>query len=379
MRQILKDEIDEIKAQGRWRQMREIESPQGRYLTINSRQMLNFCSNDYLGLANDERIKRAAISAIEKWGFGSGASRLICGNSSVMTELEKCLAQMKQTEAALVLNSGFAANSGLIPAIVGRNDTVLSDRLNHASIMDGIILSRCKMIRYHHVDMEDLERGLKAASGRRLIVTDTVFSMDGDVAPLKELMQLAKQYEAMVMVDEAHAFGLWGENGSGLCAHLGLKPDVQMGTLSKAAGCLGGFVAGDALWRDLLVNKMRTLIYTTGLTACHAVAAMEAIKIIEQAHQERQYVHELADDLRCRLKSKGYQVLNSQSLIIPVVVKQDEEALRLSRALWDKGVFVSAIRPPTVPENTARLRITVTAKHRPEDLDVLMDALIKSS
>ncbi|MEI7999237.1 MAG: 8-amino-7-oxononanoate synthase, partial [Candidatus Omnitrophota bacterium] len=280
----LKDDLENLEAQNLRRSLKEVASSQAKEIILNGKRVLNFCSNNYLGLADDERIGQAAIKAIAQDGFGSGASRLVCGTMKEHLRLEEKLARLKETEAALVFSSGYMANVGIISALVDREDVVLSDKLNHASIIDGIILSRAQLKRYAHNDMQSLEEALKASGGfkKRLIVTDTVFSMDGDTAPLKDIVQLAHQYDAWVMVDEAHAFGVFGEHGGGLVEREGLggHVDIQMGTLSKAAGCFGAYVAGSKDLCEYLINHSRSFIYTTALPPSCAAAASQAVDII---------------------------------------------------------------------------------------------------
>lgn len=368
-----------MEALGLRRSLKNLDSPQGREIVLNGQMVLNFSSNDYLGLANDDRIKAAAFEAIEQYGVGAGASRLICGNMAVHEKLEEELAYFKNTESALVFSSGYMANTGIISALMGRDDIVLSDKLNHASIIDGIILSRAQLRRYPHADMRALEDILKTFSlaKRKLIVTDTVFSMDGDKAPLKEIVDLARSYEAMVMVDEAHATGVLGAHGGGLVQELGLQGqvDIQMGTLSKAAGCFGAYVCGTKILREYLINKSREFIYTTAMPPALARASCVALQIIRQDDQLRRKLQDNADYMLCALKAMGFDTMNSTTPIIPLLVKDPVRAVELSGHLLKHGIFVQAIRPPTVPANTARLRIAVTAAHTRGDLDKLLNAL----
>jgi glycine C-acetyltransferase len=375
----LKKDLQDLGNLGIYRSLKTVGSSQGREITLDGKRVLNFCSNDYLGLANDARIKRAAVEAMEEYGFGSGASRLVCGNMGPHEQLEEDLALFKKTEGALLFSSGYMANTGIIPALMVRHSVVLSDKLNHASIIDGIILSRARLVRYPHVDMQALQEILKnlPAGKNKLIVTDTVFSMDGDRAPLKEIVDLARRYEAMVMVDEAHAFGVLGKSGSGLVEELALggQIDIQMGTLSKAAGCFGAYAGVTKILRDYLINKSRSFIYTTAMPPLLAQAARAALKIIIAGDQLRRQLQENADYLRMHLKGMGFDVMNSSTPIIPILVKDPLQATAMSKRLLQKGVFVQAIRPPTVPNGTARLRLTVTATHTQDDLDRLLNAL----
>ena len=361
------------------RRLRTVEGPQGRVICVDGRQVINFCSNDYLGLANDERIKQAAVSAIETQGFGSGASRLICGNNTEHLVLEQKIADLKATEAALVFSSGFMANTGIIPALFDREDIILSDRFNHASIIDGIIISRAQFKRYAHNDMQALENELKQAADfkKRLIVTDSVFSMDGDRANLKAIVELARRYDAWVMVDEAHGFGVLGAHGAGLVEQEGLtgEIDIQMGTLSKAAGCFGAYLAGSRKLREYLINHARSFIYTTAMPASSAAAASKAIEIIQEEPERRQKVLAAAALVRQELQMMGFDTMNSTTPIIPILMKDSAAALKMSAQLLEQGILALAIRPPTVPVNTARLRLTITASHTKEDLGKLLKAM----
>ncbi len=372
-------DLEDRKSQGIYRTLKSVGSPQGREITLEGKRVLNFSSNDYLGLANDVRIKKAAIEAIEEFGLGSGASRLICGNMGPHEKLEFELARFKNSESALVYSSGYMANTGIIPALMGRDSIVISDKLNHASIIDGIILSRAKFLRYPHADMQALANILKdlPAGQQKLIVTDSVFSMDGDKAPLKQIVELARQYEAMVMVDEAHAFGVLGRKGSGLVEELGLqdKVDVQMGTLSKAAGCFGAYACATKVLQEFLINNSRSFIYTTAMPPAWAQAARVALQIIQEGESLRRRLQTNADYLRVQFQALGFDTLNSSTPIIPILVKDPQAAVAISKKLLQQGIFVQAIRPPTVPVGTARLRLTVMATHTNEDLEQLIQAL----
>jgi len=374
-------ELEDLEARGTRRSLKMIDSPQGREINVEGKRVLNFCSNDYLGLANDGRIKAAAIEAIESFGFGSGASRLVCGNMRAHEDLERDLARFKKTESVLVYSSGYMANAGIIPALINREGIILSDKLNHASIIDGVVLSRAKFLRYPHNDTQALEGMLKdlPATQQKLIVTDSVFSMDGDRAPLAEIVKLARFYEAMIMVDEAHAFGVLGEGGGGLVEELNLQGqiDIQMGTLSKAAGCFGAYVAGSKILKDYLINKSRSFIYTTAIPPALAQAARKSLVIIQHESQLRQKLLKNADDLRCSLKGMGFDTMQSSTPIIPILVKDPKIALAMSKQLFEQGIFLQAIRPPTVPEGTARLRLTLMATHTADDLVQLINAFRK--
>jgi len=362
----LQQHLNELEAQGLYRSLKKV-SP-----------LLNFSSNDYLGLANDVRLIKAAVDAAQQYGVGSGASRLISGNMDVHERLEEELAAFKHTESALVYTSGYMANCGIIPALMDRHGVIFSDKLNHASIIDGIILSRAQLMRYPHADVQALEEMLKkSTSSNKLIVTDSVFSMDGDRAPLCEIVELARRYGAMVMVDEAHGFGVLGKNGGGLVEELGLTDaiDIQMGTLSKAAGCMGAYVCGTSTLKNYLVNKSRSFIYTTAISPILVQAARTALKIIVEDKGLRLGLLEKAEYLRQGLSRLGFDTMNSTTPIIPILVKDPTAAVTMSKHLLEQGIFVQAIRPPTVPMGTSRLRVTVSAVHTKENLDQLLDAL----
>ncbi len=378
MKDMMSHQLNVLSAQELRRSLRTVSSSQGREIILDGKKVLNFCSNDYLGLAADPRLVRAAEEAMKHRGFGAGASRLVCGNSDEHDALEKELAAFKHVPEAVLFSSGYMANTGIIPALVSRGDAVFSDRLNHASIVDGIVLSRADLCRYPHKDMNALDEMLAKATGarRKLIVTDTVFSMDGDIAPLKDIVRLAKQHNAWLMVDEAHAFGVFGPTGAGLVEAMGLEADVQvqMGTLSKAAGAYGAYCAGGPELKEYLINSARSFIFTTALPPAVAAAARCALNIIKCEPQRRARVLALAVRMRDGLKKAGFDTLESETPIIPVLVRKASVAVEMSKKLLERGIFVSAIRPPTVPAHTARLRVTVTAAHTDEDIDVCLEA-----
>jgi 8-amino-7-oxononanoate synthase len=378
MMDFLRAQLDDLQRQGLRRTLKTVTSAQGREIIVNGRRVLNFCSNDYLGLAADTRLCAAAQEAMQARGFGAGAARLVGGNSDVHEALERELALVKHTPAALVFNAGYMANTGIIPSLVGRGDAVFSDKLNHASIVDGIVLSRAELYRYPHKDMATLEDMLRKASKaqRKLIVTDTVFSMDGDVAPLKVIAALARKYDAWLMVDEAHAFGVLGATGSGLVEAEGLSDEVhvQMGTLSKAVGAYGAYAAGSLELKEYLINTARSFIFTTAMPPAVASAALASLKIMREESWRRTRVLGYAHQMRQGLQAAGFDTLESVTPIIPVMIKDPVKAVAMSQRLLDEGIFVAAIRPPTVPVNTARLRVTVTAAHSPEDIDRCVEA-----
>ncbi len=376
------EQLQDLERRGLRRQLLTLSSAQSTRVVIDGREVINFSSNDYLGLANDARIINAAQAAMSQYGFGAGASRLVCGNMSAHETLETSIASLKKTESCLIFNNGYAANTGIIPAFLGREDIIFSDRLNHASILDGILLSRAELKRYQHMDMQALEEGLRQSGRfrRRLIVTDSVFSMDGDVAPLEEIVRLAKEYDAMVMIDEAHGFGVLGQDGGGLAEELGLGSniDIQMGTLSKSAGCFGAYTATSRMLRDYLINHARSFIYSTALPPSAAAAAKCAVDLIRDkavGGRLRQAVKKNAEHLRAGLKMLGFDTMKSSTLIIPILIGDPVKAVDMSKKLFNQGFFVQAIRPPTVPVHSARLRVTVTAKHTQDDLNQLLSAM----
>ncbi len=375
-------DIEQLRDQGLYRRLRVMSSPQGREVIVDGKRALNFCSNNYLGLADDPHIVDAAAGAMREYGFGAGASRLVSGHMPPHQELEADIAKLKSASSCLVFNSGYAANCGIIPALYGRRDIIFSDKLNHASIVDGAMLSRAEFKRYPHADMQALEEGLKKEGPyrRRLIVTDSVFSMDGDRAPLGEIVALARRYDAAVMVDEAHGFGVLGPHGGGLIEELDLGKhiDIQMGTLSKAAGCAGGYVCGAEALKMSLVNYARSFIYTTAMPPALAVAARCAVRMIHDAHyggQRRRTLKENADYVRQGLKAMGWDTMHSSTCIIPILIKDPGAAMAMSDQLLEKGIFIQAIRPPTVPKDSARLRITVMATHTRSELDHLLSSM----
>lgn len=374
----LKDEIDSLKESGLYRQMRLMEGEQREKVAIDGKEVLNFCSNNYLGLANSERLKQAAKEAIDRYGFGSGASRLVVGNTVLHKKLEERIAAFKGCEAALLFNSGYAANLGAISALCEKGDIIFSDKLNHASIIDGILLSRAEFKRYPHKDTDVLEGMLKSSNGfrRKIIITDSVFSMDGDIAPLPKIVKLAERYNAWVYVDEAHATGVLGKKGKGAIEHFGLdgRAHIQMGTLSKAAGSFGAFVCGSKTLIEYLINKSRGFIYTTSLPPVICAASLAALEIIEKEPRLRDRLWENVEFLREGLRQLGFGTSDSQTPIIPILTEEPGVTMEFSRRLFKEGIFVQGIRPPTVPEGKSRLRVTVTAAHKRSHLEKALDS-----
>ncbi|MGA2139510.1 MAG: 8-amino-7-oxononanoate synthase [Verrucomicrobiia bacterium] len=369
----LSGELDQARAAGLYRALRTVASAQGPRIRIDGREFLNFSSNDYLGLANDPLLKRAASDAIEKYGVGAGASRLVCGNLEPYEALERKLAVFKAKEAAIVFGSGYAANVGAITALVGEGDTVILDKLDHASIIDGARQSGATIRVYPHLNLKKLDAIVRQcdSSRRTLIITETVFSMDGDLAPLAEIVALKEKHGAWLMIDEAHATGLYAKNRRGLAEAAGVedKIDITLGTLSKALGCAGGFVVGSQTLIDFLRNRARSLIYSTALppAVCAAAAAAVDFVMSEEGHQRRDKLWRNVSELKNGLSALGVQN-ESRSPIIPIIIGDEAAAVETSRKLYERGIFVPAIRFPTVPKGKSRLRVTVTALHESRDI-----------
>ena len=364
------------------RVLRTFSGAPGPRVTLDGREVIQFCSNDYLGLAADPRLERAATAAILQFGCGVGSSRLIGGTTELHGLLEQALADLKMTAASLVFTSGYHANIGVLSALVDEHDVIFSDERNHASLIDGCRLSRASVHVYRHGDVEHLDQLMASvpAVGRRLVVTETVFSMDGDVAPLRDLVDIARARDAWILVDEAHATGVFGPRGGGLVEALDLADlvDVQIGTLGKALGSLGAFAAGSRVLVDWLTNSARTFIYTTGLSPPAVAAATEAVDIVRREPERRQRLWDNAALMRSRLTDLGFRIGPSRSPILPLLVGDAERAVSFSAALLHRGVFVPAIRPPTVPVGTARLRIVPMATHTHEDVETAVQAFAAS-
>jgi glycine C-acetyltransferase len=378
--QTFDDELDALRAAGLYRSMRVIRGAQGSRVELDGRQVLLLCSNNYLGLADHPALKRAAIEGVA-FGVGSGASRLVSGTMELHEQLETRIAAFKGTERALLFNSGYAANTGIISALVGRGDAIFSDRLNHASIVDGAQLSRAGVYRYPHRDMAALERMLqeKGGTGRRLIVTDGVFSMDGDIAPLKELVRLARCYDALLMVDDAHGSGVLGKTGRGTGELCGVMDgiDIHMGTLGKGLGSFGAYAAASGTICDYLVNKARSFIFSTSLPPAVLAASIAAIDLVD-SQEGAQLREKLAANValfKQRLEASGFDTMGSETQIIPIFVGPAQATMEFSRELLEQGLFVQGIRPPTVPAGSCRLRCTIMATHEAADLEQAADAI----
>ncbi|HEX6782869.1 MAG TPA: 8-amino-7-oxononanoate synthase [Solirubrobacterales bacterium] len=365
------ERLDELRERGLYRRLRLIEGPQGPSVTLDGRPVLLLCSNNYLGLADRAEVREAAAAAALRWGAGSGASRLISGNMEPHRELERRLAAFKGYESSLLFGSGYLANSGVIAALAGRGEVVFSDELNHASIVDGCRLSRAETFVYRHGDTEHLAWGLEQAGGRSsLIVSDGVFSMDGDVAPLPELLELARRHGARLMVDEAHATGAVGPGGRGSVSAAGLsgEVDVVVGTLGKALGSYGAYACADSETIELLVNTARPFIFSTAPPPAAAGAALAALSILEAEPELVERVQANAETLRGALGAEGLNVGTSATQVVPVEVGAAETTMELCERALQRGVFAQGIRPPTVPPGSCRLRFTAMATHRPEEL-----------
>lgn len=379
-----KRELEQIRSSGLHRRLRRMDSSASRLVTVEGRDLLMCASNNYLGLADDPRLQEAAIHALRHFGTGSGGSRLTTGNTALHEQLEQQLADLKGTEAALLFNTGYMANVAALTTLAGAGDLILSDAWNHASIIDGARLSRAEVQVYRHADMQDLEAKLQVAregSVRRiLIVTDGVFSMDGDIAPLPSICDLAEQYGADVMVDDAHATGVLGLQGGGTADHFGCKDRiaVQMGTLSKALGAEGGYLAGSRDLIDYLLNKARPFIFSTAQSPAVIGAALAAVEAVQTDPERRRRVLTLADRLRHELTAAGFRVLPSETPILGVVIGEADAAVHFSRQLEQEGIFAPAIRPPTVPPGTSRIRLTLTALHTEADVEFIAEAFTRA-
>ena len=375
-------DLGEIRDAGLWRELREIESAQSARIKFGGREFINFSSNDYLGLAGHPALGQAAREAIEQFGVGSGASRLICGSLQPHHELESALAKWQGTESALVFSTGFAAAQGVLTSLLGRGDVVILDKKSHASTIDAAKLSGATMRVFRHNDLENLEKLLQWAAdrgGRVLVASESVFSMDGDHAPLTGIVELKERYGAWLMLDEAHAVGLYGPLGQGLAAAggLGERIEIRMGTLGKAVGAAGGFICGSRQLFDLLVNKARSFIFSTAPSPAVSAAARAGVELIQGAEGQslRGQLWQRVDELRHGAVSLGWKTPAEPSAILPLIVGGEAKAVATMERLREAGFFIPAIRYPTVPRNEARLRVTLTANHTAEDILQLLDAL----
>lgn len=356
-----------------------IDSGQATTLERDGKIFLHFSSNNYLGLAGHPTLKSTAIRAIQDWGVGGGASRLVSGNSRLYFELETRIAKFKNTESALVFPSGYAANIGSIGALVQKHDLIFADRLCHASLIDGARLSKATLRVYRHKDTEQLAKLLrqKKKKEQTLIITDGVFSMDGDIAPLAEILRLAEEFDALIYLDDAHAIGVLGPNGRGTCDYFGLSSPriIQMGTLSKALGSLGGFIATNRVFIEYLINKARPFIYTTALPPALLATALAGFDLIENDPEIRNRLWRLTSHVRTQINQMGFNTCGSETPIIPILIGPTETALTFSQKLLEEGIYIPAIRPPTVPDGTSRLRISLMATHTDEQIQFLLSSL----
>ncbi len=374
----LQKELDQRKVDGLLRQRRLLDSPQAEYIVANDKQYLSFCSNDYLGLANHPKLIAAMQNAAGESGVGSGASNLITGHHRYHDELEKKLAKFVGMPAALVFSTGYMANIGVVSALMGRDDAVFCDKLNHACLNDGAILSRANFQRFAHNDVAVLEKLLKASKAKhKLIAVDAVFSMDGDIAPIPDYLRLCEQYDAYLYIDDAHGFGVLGEHGKGSLSHFKLKSPriIMMATLGKAAGVAGAFVAGEQVVIDYLIQKARSYVYSTPAPPALSATLAVSINLIEQGDDLRKHLRHLIQTLKGNLKLKKWQLMPSETAVQPLVVGSNYAAVALSEHLQNQGILVPAICPPTVPVNTARLRISLSAAHSEQDVIKLAQAI----
>lgn len=372
-------ELAALQQQNLYRRRRVIEGPQAVVVQVAGRQLLNFCSNDYLGLANHPEVIAAFKRGADRYGAGSGSAHLVCGHSQAHHELEEELAEFTGRQRALLFSTGYMANLGVISALLGRNDHVFEDRLNHASLLDGGLLSRAHFKRYRHGDMAELAAGLaNLAGGKALIVSDGVFSMDGDLAPVRTMVELAGEYQAGLMIDDAHGFGVLGTNGGGVAEHFGLDQQqlpILVGTLGKAFGSFGAFVVGSEDLIELLIQKARSYVFTTAMPAAVAEASRASLRLLRGEGWRRQHLQELIAYFRAGAEHVGLQLMPSATAIQPILIGDSGEAAELSAVLMERGFWVGAIRPPTVPHGTARLRVTLTAQHQVQQVDALLEAL----
>jgi 8-amino-7-oxononanoate synthase len=364
--------LAELKQQGLHRRLRLVSGPQGPRVLLDESPVLLLCSNNYLGLADHPRVREAAAEAAERWGVGAGASRLVSGTMTVHRRLEERLAEWEGTEACVLFGSGYLANLGVLGALATEGDTVYSDELNHASLIDGCRLSRARVVVYRHLDTEHLAWQLRqhGATGRRVIATDAVFSMDGDVAPLREIVELAQTYGARTLVDEAHATGLLGPGGRGAVAAASLQGevDVVVGTLSKSLGSYGAYVCASAQMTDYLLNTARSLIFSTAPGPPAVAGALAALDLLQERPERVERLHAAARTLREALAAQGFPVAPGEMPIVPVVVGPEQDTMALCQATLERGVFAQGIRPPTVPTGTSRLRLAAMATHTQTEL-----------
>ena len=377
----IETELARLKDEGLYNTIRALSSPQGAWLDVDGKHVLNLCSNNYLGLANHPRLKAAAKKAIDQMGIGPAAVRTIAGTTSLHLELEQKLAAFKGVEAALTFQSGFNANIATIPALVGKGDVIFSDALNHASIIDGCRLSRATIVAYEHNNVDDLRRKIADTSeyGRRIIISDGVFSMDGDIAPLPDLYRVAAEHDILLMVDDAHGEGVLGKGGRGIVDHFDLhgKVDIEVGTMSKAFGVVGGIVAGRQILIDWLKQRARPFLFSSAMTMPDAGACLEAVAMLEESTELVDRLWANARMFREGMEAMGFDTGHSETPIIPVMLGEAPLAQQFSKKLFEEGVFAMAIGFPTVPQGKARIRVMNSAAHSQEDLETALAAFEK--
>jgi glycine C-acetyltransferase len=377
----ISDELHALREAGLYNTIRTIESPMDAWVTIDGRRLLNLCANNYLGLANHPRVREAAKAAIDAYGVGPGAVRSIAGTMALHVQLEQRLAEFKHAEACITLQSGFTANLATVPVLVGPGDVIFSDELNHASIIDACRLSRAQVVRYAHGDVSDLVRKIADTHEykRRLIVTDGVFSMDGDIAPLDAICDVAESHGIMLMVDDAHGEGVLGEGGRGIVDHFGLhgRVDVEVGTLSKAFGVVGGLVAGKAVIIEWLRQRGRPFLFSSAMTVPDAAACLESVAILQESTELTERLWQNAAVFQREMAQMGFNTGHSQTPIVPVMLGEAPLAQAFSRRLFEEGVFAMAIGYPTVPQGKARIRVMNSAAHTPNDLEIALETFAK--
>ncbi|GAB7564574.1 8-amino-7-oxononanoate synthase [Methylobacillus methanolivorans] len=374
----LQAELAERTSLGLLRQRRVLNGMQGVHVEVDGKRLLSFCSNDYLGLASHPHLIAAMRDTAAIAGAGSGASHLVTGHQQAHEALEQALQALMCLPGILLFTTGYMANLGVITALCGRDDAIFADKLNHSSLNDAALLSRAELKRFPHNDLSSLERLLAQSQARRkLVVADAVFSMDGDLAPVPELLALCERYDAYLMLDDAHGFGVLGSEGRGILEHFALDSPriIYMATLGKAAGAAGAFVAGPKILTDYLMQTARPYIYTTASPAPVAAAAMAGVQLIQQDHARRAHLHQLIAEFRAACQLQRWQLMASATAIQPIIIGSNDEALQVSKRLLEQGIIVPAIRPPTVPKGTARLRISLSAAHTHEDIEQLLQAL----
>ncbi|MFO7880918.1 MAG: glycine C-acetyltransferase [Kosmotogaceae bacterium] len=378
-----KEELKNLKESGLLNKIRTLETPQGAWLKVDGKKVLNLCSNNYLGLAYDKRLKKAAKDAIEEWGVGPGAVRTIAGTMTIHEELEKALATFKEVEDTLVVQTGFNANQAVIPAITTKEDAILSDELNHASIIDGVRLSKASRYVWKHRDANDLEKKLEeakiAGAKKMLVITDGVFSMDGDLAPLPELAEKCKKYNAILMVDDAHGEGVLGSHGRGIAHYYDVNNDVdiEVGTLSKAFGVVGGFVAGSKTLIDFLRQRARPFLFSSSLSPAETAAALESVKTLSESDELVKKLWDNAEYFKNKMEELGFDTGHSETPITPVMLYDAKLSSDFSAKLFEEGVFAQSIGYPTVPKGKARIRVMISAAHSKEDLDYAIERFEK--